>query len=161
MGSPAADDNPYLAAKAEVERMVATSGLEHAILRCTHVLGPGGRLVELLGAGPAVVRVLSAGGFSWAVALVWVVAAISVLVTGLRERDRAVWRVGAGRCGRAGGVGVAVGRRGRTVRQGPGWCDRVDPGPCAGWGRRSRRRPRSAAAPTGPRGSRYGGRHPP
>ena len=33
--------NPHLAAKAEVERMVAASGLEHAILRCTHVLGPG------------------------------------------------------------------------------------------------------------------------
>jgi uncharacterized protein YbjT (DUF2867 family) len=48
VGSPAAEANPHLAAKAEVERMVAGSGLEHAILRCTHVLGPGGRLVELL-----------------------------------------------------------------------------------------------------------------
>ena len=47
-GSPAAEANPHLAAKAEVERMVAASGLEHAILRCTHVLGQGGRLVELL-----------------------------------------------------------------------------------------------------------------
>jgi hypothetical protein len=37
--------------KAEVERMVAASGLEHAILRCTHVLGPGGRLLELLAGG--------------------------------------------------------------------------------------------------------------
>jgi NAD(P)H dehydrogenase (quinone) len=46
--SPTAEANPHLAAKAEVERMVAASGLEHAILRCTHVLGPGGRLVELL-----------------------------------------------------------------------------------------------------------------
>ena len=56
VGSPAAVPvNPHLAAKAEVERMVAASGLEHAILRCTHVLGPGARLVELLGgrdAGP-------------------------------------------------------------------------------------------------------------
>ncbi|HEU4900006.1 MAG TPA: NAD(P)H-binding protein, partial [Actinomycetota bacterium] len=43
--------NPHLAAKAEVERLVAASGLEHAILRCAHVLGPGGRLLELL-AGP-------------------------------------------------------------------------------------------------------------
>jgi uncharacterized protein YbjT (DUF2867 family) len=51
VGSPAADANPHLAAKAEVERMVAASGLEHAILRCTHVLGPGGRLVELLTGG--------------------------------------------------------------------------------------------------------------
>jgi uncharacterized protein YbjT (DUF2867 family) len=50
VGSPAdVDANPHLAAKAEVERMVAASGLEHAVLRCTHVLGPGGRLVELLG----------------------------------------------------------------------------------------------------------------
>jgi uncharacterized protein YbjT (DUF2867 family) len=49
VGSPAAAAaNPHLAAKAEVERMVAASGLEHAILRCTHVLGPGGRLVGLL-----------------------------------------------------------------------------------------------------------------
>jgi uncharacterized protein YbjT (DUF2867 family) len=48
VAAPAATGNPYLAAKAEVERMVAASGLEHAILRCTHVLGPGGRLLELL-----------------------------------------------------------------------------------------------------------------
>jgi uncharacterized protein YbjT (DUF2867 family) len=46
--------NPHLAAKAEVERMVAASGLEHAILRCTHVLGPGGRLLDLLAGGPPV-----------------------------------------------------------------------------------------------------------
>ena len=52
VGSPAAVPvNPHLSAKAEVERMVAASGLEHAILRCSHVLGPGGRLVELLGGG--------------------------------------------------------------------------------------------------------------
>jgi uncharacterized protein YbjT (DUF2867 family) len=48
VGSPVTEANPHLAAKAEVERMVARSGLEHAILRCTHVLGQGGRLVELL-----------------------------------------------------------------------------------------------------------------
>jgi uncharacterized protein YbjT (DUF2867 family) len=41
--------NRHLAAKAELERMVAGSGLEHAILRCTHVLGPGSRLLDLLG----------------------------------------------------------------------------------------------------------------
>jgi uncharacterized protein YbjT (DUF2867 family) len=53
LGSPAAAEaNQHLAAKAEVERMVAGSGLEHAILRCSHVLGPGGRLVALLGGGP-------------------------------------------------------------------------------------------------------------
>jgi uncharacterized protein YbjT (DUF2867 family) len=46
--------NPHLAAKAEVERMVAASGLEHAILRCTHVLGPGSRLLDLLAGRPPV-----------------------------------------------------------------------------------------------------------
>jgi uncharacterized protein YbjT (DUF2867 family) len=54
VGSAVAAANPHLAAKAEVERMVTGSGLEHAILRCTHVLGPGGRLVALLGGGPPV-----------------------------------------------------------------------------------------------------------
>jgi NAD(P)H dehydrogenase (quinone) len=49
VGSAAAGANPHLAAKAEVERMVTGSGLEHAVLRCAHVLGPGGRLVALLG----------------------------------------------------------------------------------------------------------------
>jgi nucleoside-diphosphate-sugar epimerase len=34
--------------------MVAASGLEHAILRYTHVLGPGSRLLELLAAGAPV-----------------------------------------------------------------------------------------------------------
>jgi uncharacterized protein YbjT (DUF2867 family) len=48
VGTPAAPGNPHLAAKAEVERMVAASGLEHAILRCTHVVGPGSRLLGLL-----------------------------------------------------------------------------------------------------------------
>jgi NAD(P)H dehydrogenase (quinone) len=68
-GSPAAEANPHLAAKAEVERMVAGSGLEHAILRCTHVLGPGGRLVELLaGAVPVPVP----GDGRQLVAPVWV-----------------------------------------------------------------------------------------
>jgi uncharacterized protein YbjT (DUF2867 family) len=46
--TPAAPGNPHLAAKAEVERMVAASGLEHAVLRCTHVLGPDSRLLGLL-----------------------------------------------------------------------------------------------------------------
>jgi uncharacterized protein YbjT (DUF2867 family) len=50
VATPAAAGNPHLDAKAEVERMLAASGLEHAILRCTHVLGPGGRLLDLLAA---------------------------------------------------------------------------------------------------------------
>jgi uncharacterized protein YbjT (DUF2867 family) len=69
VGAAAAPANPHLAAKAEVERMVAASGLEHAILRCAHVLGPGGRLVELL-AGPAPVPVPGDG--RQRVAPVWV-----------------------------------------------------------------------------------------
>ena len=70
VGSPeAAEANPHLAAKAEVERMVAISGLEHAILRCTHVLGPGGRLVALL-SGDAPVPVPGDG--RQLVAPVWV-----------------------------------------------------------------------------------------
>jgi uncharacterized protein YbjT (DUF2867 family) len=48
LGTTAPDGNRHLAAKAEVERLVAGSGLEHAILRCTHVLGPGSRLLDLL-----------------------------------------------------------------------------------------------------------------
>jgi uncharacterized protein YbjT (DUF2867 family) len=48
VGTTATPENPHLAAKAKVERMIAASGREHAILRCTHVLGPGGRLLELL-----------------------------------------------------------------------------------------------------------------
>ena len=69
VGTAAADANPHLAAKAEVERMVAASGLEHAILRCAHVLGPGSRLLELL-AGPAPVPVPGDG--RQRVAPVWV-----------------------------------------------------------------------------------------
>jgi uncharacterized protein YbjT (DUF2867 family) len=69
VGSPARDGNRHLAAKAQVERMVAASGLEHAILRCTHVLGPGSRLVGLLGNGQPVPV---PGGGRQLVAPVWV-----------------------------------------------------------------------------------------
>jgi NADH dehydrogenase len=61
--------NPHLTAKAEVERLVATSGLEHAILRCTHVLGPGARLPALLAGRPPV---LVPGDGRQRVAPVWV-----------------------------------------------------------------------------------------
>jgi uncharacterized protein YbjT (DUF2867 family) len=54
VGSAAASTNPHLAAKAEVERMVAASGLEHAVLRCAHVLGPGSRLLGRLADGDPV-----------------------------------------------------------------------------------------------------------
>jgi uncharacterized protein YbjT (DUF2867 family) len=40
--------NPWLRAKAEVEELVAGSGLEYAVLRCTHVVGRGSRLAERL-----------------------------------------------------------------------------------------------------------------
>jgi uncharacterized protein YbjT (DUF2867 family) len=73
VGSPAsagAPANPHLAAKAEVERLVAASGLEHAVLRCTHVLGPGGRLVGLLAANGVPVPVPGDG--RQRVAPVWV-----------------------------------------------------------------------------------------
>jgi uncharacterized protein YbjT (DUF2867 family) len=40
--SPAAA-NPYLRAKGRAEAAVADSGLEHVVLRCTHVYGPGQR----------------------------------------------------------------------------------------------------------------------
>ena len=53
VGTPAAAGNAHLAAKAEVEHMVAASGLEYAILRCALVLGPGARLLGLLTAGAA------------------------------------------------------------------------------------------------------------
>jgi uncharacterized protein YbjT (DUF2867 family) len=52
-GTGPAAGNRHLAAKAEVERMVAASGLEHAVLRSTHVLGPGGRLLALLAGAAA------------------------------------------------------------------------------------------------------------
>jgi NAD(P)H dehydrogenase (quinone) len=67
--TPAAAANPHLAAKAEVERMIVASGLEHAILRCTHVLGPGGRLLDLLAAPEPV---LVPGDGRQRVAPVWV-----------------------------------------------------------------------------------------
>ena len=70
VGTPAAPANPHLAAKAEVERMVAASGLEHAILRCTHVLGPGSRLVNLFARNRAPVPVPGDG--RQRVAPVWV-----------------------------------------------------------------------------------------
>jgi uncharacterized protein YbjT (DUF2867 family) len=70
VGTPAAPANPHLAAKAEVERMVAASGLEHAILRCTHVLGPGSRLVNLFARDRAPVPVPGDG--RQRVAPVWV-----------------------------------------------------------------------------------------
>jgi uncharacterized protein YbjT (DUF2867 family) len=72
--SRTARDNPHLAAKAEVERLVAASGLEHAILRCTHVLGPGSRLVALLGEAAPLGRdpALVPGDGRQRVAPVWV-----------------------------------------------------------------------------------------
>ena len=61
LGTTAPDGTRHLAAKAEVERLVAGSGLEHAILRCTHVLGPGSRLLDLLAGGAPGTAAGSAG----------------------------------------------------------------------------------------------------
>jgi NADH dehydrogenase len=72
VGTPAAPANPHLAAKAEVERMVAASGLEHAILRCTHVLGPGSRLVGLFAGAAGGAPVPVPGDGRQRVAPVWV-----------------------------------------------------------------------------------------
>jgi uncharacterized protein YbjT (DUF2867 family) len=47
VGTPAAPGKPHLAANAEVEQMAAACGPEHAILRCSHVLGRGSRLPGL------------------------------------------------------------------------------------------------------------------
>jgi uncharacterized protein YbjT (DUF2867 family) len=69
LGTATAPASPHLAAKAEVERLVAASGLEHAILRCAHVLGPGARLLDLL-SSPAPVPVPGDG--RQRVAPVWV-----------------------------------------------------------------------------------------
>jgi uncharacterized protein YbjT (DUF2867 family) len=92
--TPAAKDNPHLAAKAEVERMVADSGLEHAILRCTHVVGPVGRLLALL-TGPAPHRdpVLVPGDGRQRVAPVWVgdVAAAIAAADDAPELPAATW----------------------------------------------------------------------
>jgi NADH dehydrogenase len=61
--------NPWLDAKAQAEALVTGSGLEHAVLRCTHVVGPGSRLAERLrGPGP----VLVPGSGRQQVAPVWV-----------------------------------------------------------------------------------------
>jgi uncharacterized protein YbjT (DUF2867 family) len=83
VASPAARANPHLAAKAEVERMVAASGLEHAVLRCTHVLGPGSRLLGRLAHGDPVVV---PGDGRQRVAPVWV----GDLATAIAAADDAV-----------------------------------------------------------------------
>jgi uncharacterized protein YbjT (DUF2867 family) len=93
--TPAAKDNPHLAAKAEVERMVADSGLEHAILRCTHVLGPGSRLLALVtGVAPAERDpVLVPGDGRQRVAPIWVgdVADAIALADDAPELPGATW----------------------------------------------------------------------
>jgi uncharacterized protein YbjT (DUF2867 family) len=92
VATPAAEDNPHLAAKAEVERMVAASGLEHAILRCTHVLGPGSRLLALLtDAAP----VLVPGDGRQRVAPVWVGDVADAIATAddAPELPAATWSV--------------------------------------------------------------------
>jgi uncharacterized protein YbjT (DUF2867 family) len=94
--SPAHGDgrpgNPWLRAKAEVEELVAGSGLEYAILRCTHVVGPGSRLAERL-RGPGPVAVPGSGG--QLVAPVWVgdVARAIAVADDRPEALHATWAV--------------------------------------------------------------------
>jgi len=45
-GASASSTNPYLRAKGLAEEAVRSSGLDHLILRCTHVYGPGQRWLE-------------------------------------------------------------------------------------------------------------------
>jgi uncharacterized protein YbjT (DUF2867 family) len=45
-GADPASPNPYLRFKGMAERAVRDSGLEHVLLRCTHVYGPGSRWLE-------------------------------------------------------------------------------------------------------------------
>jgi uncharacterized protein YbjT (DUF2867 family) len=92
VGTPAGAGNLHLAAKAEVEKMVDASGLEHAILRCTHVLGPGSHLLGLL-AGPAPVPVPGDG--RQRVAPVWVgdVATAIAAADDAAEELAATWAV--------------------------------------------------------------------
>ncbi len=47
-GASAAATNPYLRFKGVAERVVEESGMEFAIVRSTHVYGPGGRWLEAL-----------------------------------------------------------------------------------------------------------------
>jgi uncharacterized protein YbjT (DUF2867 family) len=84
--------NPWLRAKAEVEELVAGSGLEYAILRCTHVVGPGSRLAERLrGPGPVAVP----GSGRQRVAPVWVgdVAHAIAVADDRPEALHATWTV--------------------------------------------------------------------
>jgi len=47
-GAAPAATNPYLRFKGLAERALEESGMEFAIVRCTHVYGPGGRWLEAL-----------------------------------------------------------------------------------------------------------------
>jgi uncharacterized protein YbjT (DUF2867 family) len=40
--------NPYLRAKGEAEKAIADSAIEHVVIRCTHVYGPGGEWIGAL-----------------------------------------------------------------------------------------------------------------
>jgi uncharacterized protein YbjT (DUF2867 family) len=63
-GASAAAANPYLKAKGRAEAAVADSGLEHVVLRCTHVYGPGQRWFRETRAGatrPLLALVIGSG----------------------------------------------------------------------------------------------------
>lgn len=64
-GASASSSNAFLRAKGLAEEAVEATGLDHLILRCTHVSGPGQRWLEDLRASiarPLVVPVVGSGG---------------------------------------------------------------------------------------------------
>ncbi|HEX2026283.1 MAG TPA: NAD(P)H-binding protein, partial [Actinomycetota bacterium] len=70
--SPSAE-NPYLAAKGRAEEAVRASGLEHVILRCTHVYGPSQRwLTEMRAAARRPVAAVVVGSGTQRIAPVFV-----------------------------------------------------------------------------------------
>jgi uncharacterized protein YbjT (DUF2867 family) len=109
----------YLAAKAEVERLVRASGLEHAILRCTHVLGPGGRLVARLRSGDP-----TPGGGHQRVAPVWVDdAARAIALADDAVELRTTWSLAGPTETTLGGLAAAL----AAGRPGPGGAGGLTP----------------------------------
>jgi NADH dehydrogenase len=87
-------EHPYLRAKAEAEEMIASSGLEYAIVRAAHVYGPGpgswfSTTLELALQEPA--AVLDTGGGPLAPAFVEDVAAVLAAADDREDPVRGIW----------------------------------------------------------------------
>jgi len=93
VGADASSDHPFLGAKGLAERAIADSGIEHAILRCTHVFGLGGEwftaVVEGAARRPAVV--IGTGGQVVAPVFVEDVAATLAAADDRRESVSGTW----------------------------------------------------------------------